>query len=229
MAAGSHAPQTDVLINLNQEEEEEEEEKEEASVEEQGEEEETWDKALSVERFGDIFTDSPSGSGEKMGRNYSEKDFEYHRHTFHHTHHPLSTHLPPPQRLRKRVLSMDRRRKKKMRKKKTSMAPSEVTPTIQEVDEEEADPEAEGPAQAAPPTDLLDDLPQFSLGSEEDLEQPATLPPASFHVESEEHPTSEEGAVTEVSDKQVLGNAVQESTEREENKQELSNRQVFQS
>uniref|UniRef100_A0A8C1G6D6 Anion exchange protein n=1 Tax=Cyprinus carpio TaxID=7962 RepID=A0A8C1G6D6_CYPCA len=100
-------------------------------------------KALSVERFGDIITESTINGADKMGRSYNEKDFEYHRHTFHHTHHPLSTHLPP-QRFRKRVLSMDRRRKKKRKKKKTSMPPSDVTPTIHEVDEEGAESETEG-------------------------------------------------------------------------------------
>lgn len=69
-----------------------------------------------------------------------------HRHTFHHTHHPLSSHLPPPQRLRKRVHSSDRRRKKKKKKKKTSLPPSNVTPTIHEVDEEEVESETDGPA-----------------------------------------------------------------------------------
>nr|XP_029491386.1 anion exchange protein 3-like isoform X2 [Oncorhynchus nerka] len=184
MAAGGHAPEKDVLINLHQEEEDEE-----GSTEEQEEEEEEdWEKALSVERFGDIITESVFSSGDKMGRNYNEKDFEYHRHTFHHTHHPLSTHLPPPQRLRKRVLSMDsdRRRKKKRKKKKTSMPPSEVTPTIHEVDEEEeAESEAEGRDQEATPTEQPDNQPQFSLGSEEDLD-PA-LPFTSFHMESEQH------------------------------------------
>ncbi len=55
-----------------------EEEDEEGSVEEQEEEEEeeNWEKALSVERFGDIISDSASTSGERMGRHYTEKDFE---------------------------------------------------------------------------------------------------------------------------------------------------------
>uniref|UniRef100_A0A7N6F7X3 Anion exchange protein n=1 Tax=Anabas testudineus TaxID=64144 RepID=A0A7N6F7X3_ANATE len=121
-------------------------EDEEDSVEEQEdeEEEETWEKALSVERFGDIISDSASTSGDRMGRHYTEKDFEYHRHTFHHTHHPLSTHLPQQQRLRKRVHSTDRRRKKKRKKKKTSLPPSDVTPTIHEVDEEEVESETDG-------------------------------------------------------------------------------------
>lgn len=55
-----------------------EEEDEEGSVEEQEEEEEeeNWEKALSVERFGDIISDSASTSGDRMGRHYTEKDFE---------------------------------------------------------------------------------------------------------------------------------------------------------
>lgn len=54
-----------------------EDEDEEGSVEEQEEEEEeNLEKALSVERFGDIISDSASTSGDRMGRNYTEKDFE---------------------------------------------------------------------------------------------------------------------------------------------------------
>uniref|UniRef100_A0A7N6FLG4 Anion exchange protein n=1 Tax=Anabas testudineus TaxID=64144 RepID=A0A7N6FLG4_ANATE len=124
-------------------------------------EEETWEKALSVERFGDIISDSASTSGDRMGRHYTEKDFEYHRHTFHHTHHPLSTHLPQQQRLRKRVHSTDRRRKKKRKKKKTSLPPSDVTPTIHEVDEEEVESETDGLRGAATPTELHDIQPQY--------------------------------------------------------------------
>lgn len=40
------------------------------------EEEENWEKALSVERFGDIISDSASTTGDRMGRHYTEKDFE---------------------------------------------------------------------------------------------------------------------------------------------------------
>ncbi|XP_038575764.1 anion exchange protein 3-like isoform X2 [Micropterus salmoides] len=162
MATGGHAPEIDVLINPPQlKVEEEDEEGSAEEQEEEEEEEENWDKVLSVERFGDIISDSASTSGDRMGRHYTEKDFEYHRHTFHHTHHPLSTHLPVPQRLRKRVHSTDRRRKKKRKKKKTSLAPSNVTPTIHEVDEEEAESETDGQGVAATPTELLDVQPQF--------------------------------------------------------------------
>ncbi|XP_032385619.1 anion exchange protein 3 isoform X1 [Etheostoma spectabile] len=188
MATGGHAPEIDVLINLQQVKVEEEDE--EGSVEEQEEEEEetNWEKALSVERFGDIISDSASTSGDRMGRHYTEKDFEYHRHSFHHTHHPLSTHLPLAQRLRKRVHSTDRRRKKKRKKRKTSLPPSDVTPTIHEVDEEEAESETDGQGVAAPPAELPDIPPQFSLGSQEDVEEP--LPLTAFHKENEEHPLS---------------------------------------
>ncbi|KAM9850466.1 anion exchange protein 3 [Aulostomus maculatus] len=195
MATGGHVPGIDVLINLQQVREDEEDE--EGSVDEQGEEEEeeeNWEKALSVERFGDIISESASSSGERMGRNYTEKDFEYHRHTVHHTHHPLSTHLPLPQRLRKRVHSTDRRHKKKRKKKKTSLPPSEVTPTIHEVDEEEAESEVDLAEVAAAPAEPPDVQPQFSLGSQEDLEEPPPL--ATFHTEDEEHVLSRKSTLT---------------------------------
>ncbi|KAM4558275.1 anion exchange protein 3 [Odontesthes bonariensis] len=197
MATGGHAPDIDVLINLQQVKVEEEDE--DISVEEQEEgeeEEENWEKALSVERFGDIISDSASTGGDRMGRHYTEKDFENHRHMFHHTHHPLSTHLPVPQRLRKRVHSSDRRRKKKRKKKKTSLPPSDVTPTIQEVDEEEAESETEGHEITAMPTELPDIQPQFSFGSQEDLDEP--LPLATVHTENEEHPVSREVPITPI-------------------------------
>ncbi|XP_035250314.1 anion exchange protein 3 isoform X3 [Anguilla anguilla] len=190
MATGGHAPETDVLINLHQVLAEEE------KGAADGEDEEDWERALSVERFGDIISESAASSGEKMGRCYNEKDFEYHRHTFHHTHHPLSTHLPPPLRFRKRVLSIDRRRRKKRRKKRTSMPPSEVTPTIQEVDEEEAESEAEGRDPVATPTEQADSKPKFSPGSQEDLAPP--LPFTSFHIENESPPTPEEATPPKV-------------------------------
>ncbi|XP_076602324.1 anion exchange protein 3 isoform X1 [Chaetodon auriga] len=194
MATGGHAPEIDVLINLQQVKVDEEDEEGSAEEQEEEEEQESWEKALSVERFGDIISDSASTSGDRMGRHYTEKDFEYHRHTFHHTHHPLSTHLPLPQRLRKRVHSTDRRRKKKRKKKKTSLPPSDVTPTIHEVDEEEAESETDGQGVAATPTDPPDIQPQFSLGSQEDLEDP--LPLTTFHTENEEHPSSRKAACT---------------------------------
>ncbi|XP_014825006.1 PREDICTED: anion exchange protein 3 isoform X1 [Poecilia mexicana] len=168
MATGGH----DVLANLQQVEDQDAAE----------EEEESWEKALSVERFRDVIGDSASCSAERMGRLYTEKDFEYHRHTFLHTHHPLSTHLPTSQ--RKRPHGADRRHRKKRKKKKTSLPPSDITPTIQEVDEEEAESDADGRLATATPTEFPDIQPQFSFGSQEDLEEPLQL--AAVHVENEE-------------------------------------------
>ncbi|XP_053295186.1 anion exchange protein 3 [Pleuronectes platessa] len=76
MATGGHAPEIDVLISLQQVKVEEEDEEGSLEGEEEEEEEEDWEKALSVERFGDIFGDSASPIGDKMGRHYTEKDFE---------------------------------------------------------------------------------------------------------------------------------------------------------
>ncbi|KAL6101282.1 slc4a3 [Pungitius sinensis] len=210
MATGGQAPEVDVLDNLQQVKVEEEGDEGSAEEAEGEEEEENWEKALSVERFGDIISDCASTTGDRMGRHYTEKDFENHRHTFHHTHHPLSTHLPLPQRLRKRVHSMDRRRKKKRKKKKTSLPPSDVTPTIHEVDEEEA--ESDGPGVAATPTELPDTQPQFSLGSQEDLEEP--LPHAAFHTENEAHSLSRKTSPILIQkEAHDVGNAVLEHNE----------------
>uniref|UniRef100_M3ZWN4 Anion exchange protein n=1 Tax=Xiphophorus maculatus TaxID=8083 RepID=M3ZWN4_XIPMA len=127
-----------------------------------------------------------------MGRLYTEKDFEYHRHAFLHTHHPLSTHLPALQ--RKRPHGADRRHKKKRKRKKTSLPPSDVTPTIQEVDEEEAESDADARLATATPTEFPDIRPQFSFGSQEDLEEPLRL--AAVHVENEKRSASRKAALT---------------------------------
>ncbi|XP_062862568.1 anion exchange protein 3 isoform X1 [Trichomycterus rosablanca] len=161
-----------------------------------------------------------------MGRSYNEKDFEYHRHTFHHTHHPLSTHLPP-QRFRKRVLSMERRRKKKRRKKKTSMPPSEVTPTIHEVDEEEAESETEAQGRAATPAQTSEEEIQFSLGNEGALVPPAPLP--TCHMECE-RPTSPELPTTSTFTSATTSTTTRDDEihgkqdEEEEEEDEVSNR-----
>lgn len=63
-----------ILLPVKVEEEDEEGPVEEN--EEDEEEEENLEKALSVERFGDIISDSASTSGDRMGRHYTEKDFE---------------------------------------------------------------------------------------------------------------------------------------------------------
>ncbi|KAK3569038.1 hypothetical protein QTP86_021551 [Hemibagrus guttatus] len=156
-----------------------------------------------------------------MGRSYNEKDFEYHRHTFHHTHHPLSTHLPP-QRFRKRVLSMERRRKKKRRKKKTSMPPSDVTPTIHEVDEEEVESEPDVQGQDTTPTEPPEQQMQFSLGSEGVMMPSVPLP--TFHLENE-RPPSPELPITrpaKVHEEEVHDKQEEEEEEEEESSNKFS-------
>ena len=54
----------------------EKEGEEEEEDEEEEREEDSWEKVLSVERFGDIISNSGSSYGERMGRHYSERDFE---------------------------------------------------------------------------------------------------------------------------------------------------------
>lgn len=83
-------------------------------------------KALRVERFEEILQDSHPRNVEEAGRSYSEEDFEYHRQSSHHIHHPLSSHLPS-----------DARRKKGAKKKRRRTSVPGETPTIEEAEEEE--------------------------------------------------------------------------------------------
>uniref|UniRef100_A0A8B9SCH2 Anion exchange protein n=1 Tax=Apteryx owenii TaxID=8824 RepID=A0A8B9SCH2_APTOW len=94
------------------------------------EEEKDLNKALGVERFEEILCDSYPRNVEEAGRSYSEEDFEYHRQSSHHIHHPLSTHLPPDIRRKKGV------QKKGKKKRRRASAPGE-TPTIEEAEEDE--------------------------------------------------------------------------------------------
>ncbi|XP_051937949.1 anion exchange protein 3 isoform X1 [Hippocampus zosterae] len=186
MAAGGHAPEIDVLINPHQAREDEDIEEESLAVnqKEGKEEEEDWETELSVTYFADILRGSASTGGGQMGPNYTEKDFEYHRHTIHHIHHPLSTRLPVTQCSRRRAHGPERRRKKKRKKRKTSLPPSDGTPTIHEVDEEEAQSEIERQADAEVDAELPGKQAQFSLESQERLEE--ALPIATVRTENEE-------------------------------------------
>ncbi|XP_072325073.1 anion exchange protein 3-like [Scyliorhinus torazame] len=132
MAAGGAREPADVPTCLHQAEDEVEKPSGEEEEEELG-------KLLGIERLSDLISERPPREPE---RTYNEKDFEYHRHTSHHIHHPLSTRLPHHVRYRKKVPRPERKKKRKRKKKKTSVPPSEVTPTIQEVDEEEEEEEA---------------------------------------------------------------------------------------
>uniref|UniRef100_A0A2K5TXW9 Anion exchange protein n=1 Tax=Macaca fascicularis TaxID=9541 RepID=A0A2K5TXW9_MACFA len=100
-----------------------------------------------------------------------------HRHTSHHTHHPLSARLPPPHKLRRLPPTSDRHTRRKRKKEKTSAPPSEGTPPIQEEggagvdEEEEEEEEEEGESEAEPVEPPPSGTPQkakFSIGSDED-------------------------------------------------------------
>uniref|UniRef100_A0A4W3JXG7 Anion exchange protein n=1 Tax=Callorhinchus milii TaxID=7868 RepID=A0A4W3JXG7_CALMI len=84
-------------------------------------------KTLGVERFDDLLHDTHSRAVDEVRRIYNEADFEYHRQSSHHTHHPLSTHMPSGARRNKPV-------KKKCKKRASS---SSGAPTIDEGEEEE--------------------------------------------------------------------------------------------
>ncbi|XP_072902333.1 anion exchange protein 3-like isoform X2 [Hemitrygon akajei] len=138
-------------------------------AEEEEEEEEELDKLLAVECLRDLLSDRPPQEPE---RTYSEKDFEYHRRTSLHIHHPLSSRLPLHMCFRRKVLHSERKRKKKRKKKKTSVPPSEETPTIQEVDEEEDEEVSEVEVQdkELSASEEAHDPPQFLITSRDSME-----------------------------------------------------------
>ncbi|KAI5152623.1 Anion Exchange Protein 3 [Manis pentadactyla] len=141
------------------------------------EEDDDLGKTLAVSRFGDLISKPPARDPEKPSRSYSERDFEFHRHTSHHTHHPLSARLPPPHKLR-RLPPTSARQTRRSRKEKTSAPPSEGTPPIQEEgaagveeeeDEEEEEEEGESEAEPVePPPSASPQKAKFSVGSDED-------------------------------------------------------------
>ncbi|KAM9200484.1 anion exchange protein 2 isoform 1-T1 [Mergus octosetaceus] len=140
---------------------------------EEEEEEKDLNKALGVERFEEILSDSHPRNAEEAGRSYGEEDFEYHRQSSHHIHHPLSTHLPPDARRKKGAP------KKGKKKRPRASAPGE-TPTIEEAEEDEdeaCDTETERSAeellQGAPPEAV-----QFFLQEDEAADRRAEEPAA---------------------------------------------------
>uniref|UniRef100_A0A6Q2Z3H0 Anion exchange protein n=1 Tax=Esox lucius TaxID=8010 RepID=A0A6Q2Z3H0_ESOLU len=92
------------------------------------EEERDLNKTLGVQRFQQILHPPSRGPPEKH-RAYNEDDFEYHRHSSHHIHHPLSK-LPAEGRKKK-----SNKKKKGAGRRKGSAAGG--APTIEEDEEEE--------------------------------------------------------------------------------------------
>ncbi|XP_074857749.1 anion exchange protein 3 [Carettochelys insculpta] len=202
MAAGESLPMGGVFINLQQDHDNAEEAFPGA------EDDEDLDKTLSIKRFGDLISKSASRNLDEQRRSYTERDFEFHRQTSHHIHHPLSTHLPPALKFQKRLPHASGRKRRKRKKKKTSVPPSDITPTIKEVEEEgdkeEEEEEAEeGESGSEAETALEKEVtpeskmeahekqkapkpespskPQFTIGSDE--ESCDALAFAQFHVE----------------------------------------------
>uniref|UniRef100_A0A8C5Q0M9 Anion exchange protein n=1 Tax=Leptobrachium leishanense TaxID=445787 RepID=A0A8C5Q0M9_9ANUR len=89
-------------------------------------------QALGVERFEEILQEVHPRSPTELGKSYSEEDFQYHRHSSHHIHHPLSSHLPGENTGRD-----GRKHKKKRKKKRRASVPGDTPGTIQEREEEE--------------------------------------------------------------------------------------------
>ncbi|XP_074023084.1 LOW QUALITY PROTEIN: anion exchange protein 2-like, partial [Numenius arquata] len=142
--------------------------------EEEEEEEKDLNKALGVERFEEILSEAhPRTPPEEAGRCYGEEDFEYHRQSSHHIHHPLSTHLPPDARRKKGAP------KKGKKKPRRPSVPGE-TPTIEEAEEDEeegGDTETERSAEELlqpPPPEAVQFFLQEDEAPERRAEEPGT-------------------------------------------------------
>ncbi|KAL7977904.1 hypothetical protein Chor_010856 [Crotalus horridus] len=105
------------------------------------EEERDLARALRVERFEELLQDAHPRGVDEAGRSYSEEDFEYHRQSSRHTHHPLSAHLPSEGR-RKKGASRKARKKPAGASRARASGAGE-TPTIQEESEGAPDEEEE--------------------------------------------------------------------------------------
>ncbi|KAM6977627.1 anion exchange protein 2-like [Aplochiton taeniatus] len=92
-------------------------------------------KALGVQRFQQILTPD-SRVPDEQHRTYNEEDFEYHRHSSHHIHHPLSK-LPSDGRRKK-----SGKKRRKDRERKDSCSPSSAMTIEEGEDEEDEDDES---------------------------------------------------------------------------------------
>lgn len=159
-------------------------------------EEDELHRTLGVERFEEILQEAGSRGGEEPGRSYGEEDFEYHRQSSHHIHHPLSTHLPLDARRRKTPQGPGRKARRR-----PGASPTGETPTIEEGEEEEDEAsEAEGaraftqPSPASTPSSV-----QFFLQEDEGTDRKAektspSTPPMQPHQEAA--PWATKGAQT---------------------------------
>ncbi|KAK7881699.1 hypothetical protein WMY93_030108 [Mugilogobius chulae] len=115
-------------------------------------------KALGVQRFQQIL--SPAASvPDDQHHNYHEEDIEYHRHSSHHIHRPLSK-LPSEGRRRKTG-----KKKRKDKEHKSSHASSSA-PIEEGEDEEEEEEETEETPTAPPETERVKDV-EFFVSDED--------------------------------------------------------------
>ncbi|XP_072269238.1 anion exchange protein 2 isoform X2 [Pyxicephalus adspersus] len=142
-------------------------------------------QSLVVERFEDILQDAHPRSPTELGKSYSEEDFQYHRQSSHHIHHPLSSHLPTD--------SNPRKHKKKKKKRRRASLPGDTPGTIQEKEEEDEDEtdEEKTPDEGTEASDLQffpveDDISQRNSG------MGPVLPAGSGVKEQKVAPTGEE-------------------------------------
>ncbi|XP_068939874.1 anion exchange protein 2 isoform X2 [Petaurus breviceps papuanus] len=144
-------------------------------------------RTLGLERFDEILQEAGSRSGDEPGRSYGEEDFEYHRQSSHHIHHPLSTHLPPDARRRKNAQGPGRKQRKR-----PGASPTGETPTIEEGEEDEDEVSEVESGRTAPqlsrsstPTSV-----QFFLQEEESTEKKTEGPVPSSPTQPSHQETS---------------------------------------
>ncbi|XP_043082694.1 anion exchange protein 2b isoform X1 [Puntigrus tetrazona] len=132
----------------------------------QREEEEEGDlnKALGVQRFQQILSPTPRVPSEQH-RTYNEEDFEYHRHSSHHIHHPLSK-LPGDGRRKK---SGRKRRRSSSKDHRVCSSPSGALAIEEGEDEEEEEDEEATESQSATPAPTAErkDGVQFFVSDDE--------------------------------------------------------------
>ncbi|XP_076617155.1 anion exchange protein 2b [Chaetodon auriga] len=146
-------------------------------------------KALGVQRFQQILSPAAAVPDEQH-HNYHEEDIEYHRHSSHHIHRPLSK-LPPEGRRKK---SSKKRRKDKDHK--SSHAPS--SGPIEEGEDEEEEEEEEGTestSAAAAESEKVKDVEFFVSDEDQETKSDKERPHSSRELDIV--PQSGEGADSE--------------------------------
>ncbi|KAG7231196.1 hypothetical protein INR49_012027 [Caranx melampygus] len=153
-------------------------------------------KALGVQRFQQIL--SPAAVPDEQHHNYHEEDIEYHRHSSHHIHRPLSK-LPPEGRRKK-----SSKKRKKDKDHKSSHVPSSG-PIEEGEDEEEEEEEVTETTSAPSDSEKAKDV-EFFVSDDEHLASRGKESPSSAR-DLDIVPQSGEAADTEdasSTDKPVL-------------------------